>query len=42
MGEPGQPRLIHPSAQIDPAARIGKDVTIGAFCVIGAGVEIAT
>ncbi|MCB1561019.1 MAG: acyl-ACP--UDP-N-acetylglucosamine O-acyltransferase [Xanthomonadales bacterium] len=40
MGEPGQPRLIHPSAQIDPAARIGKDVTIGAFCVIGAGVEI--
>ena len=32
--------MIHPSAQIDPAARIGKDVSIGAFCVIGADVEI--
>jgi UDP-N-acetylglucosamine acyltransferase len=32
--------MIHPSAHIDPKARIGKDVTIGAFCVIGADVEI--
>ena len=31
---------IHPSAIIDPSARIGKDVSIGAFCVIGAHVEI--
>jgi UDP-N-acetylglucosamine acyltransferase len=31
---------IHPSAQVDPKARIGKDVSIGAFCVIGADVEI--
>jgi UDP-N-acetylglucosamine acyltransferase len=31
---------IHPSAVIDPSARIGKDVSIGAFCVIGAHVEI--
>jgi len=31
---------IHPTAQIDPAARIDDDVTIGAFCVIGANVEI--
>jgi UDP-N-acetylglucosamine acyltransferase len=32
--------MIHPSAQIDPAARIGADVSIGAFSVIGADVEI--
>ena len=31
---------IHPSAQIDPGARIGADVRIGAFTVIGADVEI--
>lgn len=31
---------IHSSAQIDPGARIGKDVHIGAFTVIGADVEI--
>ncbi|MBS0214650.1 MAG: acyl-ACP--UDP-N-acetylglucosamine O-acyltransferase [Proteobacteria bacterium] len=31
---------IHPGAQIDPGARIGKDVRIGAFTVIGADVEI--
>jgi UDP-N-acetylglucosamine acyltransferase len=31
---------IHPSALIDPGAQIGKDVSIGAFCVIGAQVEI--
>jgi len=31
---------IHPSAIIDPAARIADDVTIGAYSVIGAEVEI--
>lgn len=32
--------MIHPSALIDPSARIGADVSIGAFSVIGADVEI--
>ncbi|HEV2606752.1 MAG TPA: acyl-ACP--UDP-N-acetylglucosamine O-acyltransferase [Xanthomonadaceae bacterium] len=32
--------LIHSTAQIDPAARIGKGTSIGAYSVIGAGVEI--
>lgn len=32
--------MIHPSAIIDPAARIGSGVSIGPFCVIGADVEI--
>ncbi|MEO8673067.1 MAG: acyl-ACP--UDP-N-acetylglucosamine O-acyltransferase [Tahibacter sp.] len=32
--------MIHPSAQIDPGARLGDNVSIGAFCVIGANVEI--
>jgi UDP-N-acetylglucosamine acyltransferase len=31
---------IHASAVIDPSARIGKDVSIGAFTIIGADVEI--
>ena len=31
---------IHNTAQIDPKASIGKDVSIGAFCVIGPDVEI--
>lgn len=31
---------IHPSAQIDPGARLGENVRIGAFTVIDAGVEI--
>lgn len=31
---------IHPTAVIHPQARIGKDVSIGPFCVIEAGVEI--
>jgi len=33
--------MIHPSAQIDPGARLGANVSIGAFAVIGADVEIA-
>ena len=32
--------MIHPSAVIDPNARIGLDVGIGAFTLIGADVEI--
>ena len=32
--------MIHPSAHIDPAARIGRNVSIGAGSVIGADVEI--
>ncbi len=32
--------MIHPSAQIDPKARIADDVQVGAFSVIGADVEI--
>lgn len=31
---------IHPTAVIDPAARLGADVEIGPYCVIGADVEI--
>jgi UDP-N-acetylglucosamine acyltransferase len=32
--------MIHPSALVDPAARLGTNVSVGAFSVIGAGVEI--
>jgi UDP-N-acetylglucosamine acyltransferase len=32
--------LIHPTAQIDPEATIGANVSIGAYSVIGAEVEI--
>ncbi|HEA26443.1 MAG TPA: acyl-ACP--UDP-N-acetylglucosamine O-acyltransferase, partial [Ectothiorhodospiraceae bacterium] len=32
--------LIHPTAIIDPTAKIGSDVEIGAFSIIGANVEI--
>ncbi|HVT31150.1 MAG TPA: acyl-ACP--UDP-N-acetylglucosamine O-acyltransferase [Rhodanobacteraceae bacterium] len=32
--------MIHPSAIVDPGARIGSGVTIGAYTIIGAGVEI--
>ncbi len=31
---------VHPSAHVDPAARLGDNVCIGAFTVIGADVEI--
>lgn len=33
-------RGIHPTAVIDPSAKIGNDVTIGPFCVIGADAVI--
>jgi UDP-N-acetylglucosamine acyltransferase len=32
--------VIHPLAIVDPDARIGKDVQVGAFSIIAAGVEI--
>ncbi len=32
--------LIHPTAIIDPTAKIGSDVEIGAYSIIGANVEI--
>ncbi len=32
--------MIHPTAQIDPDARIGARVSIGAFTVIGADVDV--
>jgi len=31
---------IHPSAVVDPSARIGEGVSVGAFTLIGPGVEI--
>lgn len=32
--------MIHPSAQIDPGARLGARVSVGAFTIIGADVDI--
>ncbi len=32
--------MIHPSALVDPSARIGENVSIGAFSIIGPDVEI--
>ena len=32
--------MIHPTAQIDPGAVIGRNVAVGAYSVIGADVEI--
>ena len=32
--------LIHPSAHVDPAARLGQGVQVGPFCWIGPDVEI--
>lgn len=32
--------MIHPTALIDPAARLGTNVRVGAFSIIGANVEI--
>jgi UDP-N-acetylglucosamine acyltransferase len=31
---------VHPTAIVDPAAELGKDVAIGAYCVIGPGVVL--
>ena len=32
--------MIHPTAQIDPSARLGTRVSIGAYSIIGADVDI--
>ncbi len=32
---------IHPTAIVDPAARLGSDVSIGPYCVVGPDVELA-
>ena len=32
--------LIHPTAVIDPSARLGEGVSVGAFSLVGADVEI--
>ena len=32
--------MIHPQAIIDPRARLGQGVQVGAFSIIGADVEI--
>jgi len=32
--------MIHPQAVVDPGARIGKEVSVGAFSIIGPNVEI--
>src|SRR5690349_8983842 len=32
--------MIHPSALIDPKAKLGANVSVGAFSIIGADVEI--
>jgi UDP-3-O-[3-hydroxymyristoyl] glucosamine N-acyltransferase len=37
---PQEKRGIHPTAVVDPSARIGANASIGACVVIGAGVEI--
>ena len=37
MGADGQ---VHPTAVVDPSARLGSGVEVGAFTLIGAGVEI--
>lgn len=34
------PPGIHPSAQVDPAARLGEGVHVGALAVVGPGVQI--
>jgi len=31
---------IHPTAIIDPSAKLGQGVTVGPYCIIGAGVEL--
>jgi UDP-N-acetylglucosamine acyltransferase len=31
---------IHPTAIIDPSAQIADDVTVGAYSIIGADVEL--
>ena len=42
MSNVGSGTLIHPTAVVDPAARIAADVIIGPYSVIGCDVEIDT
>jgi UDP-3-O-[3-hydroxymyristoyl] glucosamine N-acyltransferase len=39
---PRQKPGIHPTAVIDPSARIGANASIGAYCIVGAEVEIGS
>ena len=32
--------MIHPTAIIDPGAKLGRDVAVGPYSVIGAKVEV--
>ena len=41
MGDTLNNSLLHPTAVIDPAARIASGVIVGPYSIIGAGVEIA-
>jgi UDP-N-acetylglucosamine acyltransferase len=36
----GDAPSVHPSALVDPKARLGRGVTVGPFCVVGAEVEL--
>ena len=40
MSTSGGGSLIHPTAVVEPAARIAADVIVGPYSIIGAGVEI--
>lgn len=40
MGSSAMAIKIHPTAVVDPGARLGADVQIGPYAVIGAGVEL--
>jgi UDP-3-O-[3-hydroxymyristoyl] glucosamine N-acyltransferase len=37
---PRQPLGVHPSAVVDPTARLGVGVSVGPFCVLGPGVVV--
>ena len=32
--------LVHPTALVDPAARLADDVEVGPFCIVGSGVSL--
>jgi UDP-N-acetylglucosamine acyltransferase len=34
------PTQIHPSAIVDPAAKLGTDVVVGPYAFVGAGVQL--
>lgn len=40
MTAPLPPVGIHPTAVVDPAARLGAGVTVGPFCLVGPNVEL--